>query len=85
MSDVLHDEWDKAYEEGKEAGLSDAWSGEYTYRMLMDRVRDKAIRDCIAAVNADNLHNEDPSWDGTNWNNAVYACKEALLALLEKP
>ena len=52
MSDVLHDEWDRAYEEGKEAGLSEAWSGEYTYRMLMDRVRDKAIRDCIEAVDA---------------------------------
>jgi hypothetical protein len=66
MSNVLYDEWDRAYEEGKKIG------------------REQTIRDCIAAVDADNLHNEDPSWDGTNWNNAVYACKEALLALLEE-
>lgn len=46
--------------------------------------REQAIRDCIATLDADDLHNEDPSWDGTNWNNAVYACKEALHALLEE-
>lgn len=40
---------------------------------------------CIAALEADDMHSEDPSWDGTNWNNAVYECIEILRALQEKP
>lgn len=39
MSDVLHDEWDRAYEEGREAGRREAWSGDYDYRKLMEEVR----------------------------------------------
>jgi len=61
MSDVVTDEWDRAYEEGKEAGLSEAWSGEYTYRMLMDRVRSRAIHDCIDNLTTyiDQIHNHE--------------------------
>jgi hypothetical protein len=50
---------------------------------------DKGQRDmlakCIAALETDDLHSEDPSWDGTNWNNAVSECREVLRALEEKP
>ena len=52
MSDVLHDEWDRAYEEGREAGRREAWSGDYDYRKLMEEVRDRALHDAIAAIKA---------------------------------
>ena len=52
MSDVLHDEWDRAYEEGREAGRREAWSGDYDYRKLMEEVRDRAFQDAIAAIKA---------------------------------
>ena len=50
MSDVLSDHWDQAYEEGKEAGRVEAWSGDYDYRKLMEETRAAAIRDCIAEM-----------------------------------
>lgn len=46
--------------------------------------RERAIRDCILALEVDDMHSLDPSWDGTNWNNAVDECKEILRALLEE-
>lgn len=52
MSDVLYDEWDKAYEEGREAGRKEAWSGDYDYRKLMEESRERAIRDAIVKVEA---------------------------------
>ena len=48
MSEVLSDHWDQAYEEGKEAGRREAWSGDYDYRALMDETRARAIKDCIS-------------------------------------
>ena len=50
MSDVLHDEWDRAYEEGREVGRKEAWSGDYDYRKLMQESRERAIRDAIAVI-----------------------------------
>lgn len=47
MSDVLYDEWDRAFEEGKEVGRREAWNGDYDYRTLMEETRRKAINDCI--------------------------------------
>jgi hypothetical protein len=42
--------------------------------------RDMLAR-CIAALEADDLHDEDPSWSGTQWNNAVYECRVVLQSL----
>ena len=39
-----------------------------------------AARDAVETVWAD-----DPSWDGTNWNNALYDAIAAIDALREKP
>ena len=50
MSDVLHDEWDRAYEEGREAGRREAWSGDYDYRTLIAEARAAALRDAETAV-----------------------------------
>ena len=50
MSEVLSDHWDQAYEEGKEAGRIEAWSGEWSYRRLMDETRERAIKDCIGKL-----------------------------------
>ena len=52
MSDVLHDEWDRAYEEGSEAGRKEAWSGDYDYRTLIAETRTAALRDAVEAVKA---------------------------------
>ena len=48
-------------------------------RACEQRVLD-AARDAVEAVWAD-----DPSWDGTNWNNALYDAIAAIDALREKP
>lgn len=50
MSEVMSDHWDQAYEEGREAGRVEAWSGEWSYRRLMDETRERAIKDCIAEM-----------------------------------
>ena len=50
MSHVPHGEWDRAYEEGREAGRREAWSGDYDYRTLIAEARTAALRDAVEAV-----------------------------------
>lgn len=50
---------------------------------LIAKVRKDQTQRCIEALEADDLHNPDPMWNGVNWNNAVFECKEALRALQE--
>lgn len=52
MSEPIHDDLDRAYEAGREVGRIEAWSGEWSYRRLMDETRERAIKDCIAAVDS---------------------------------
>lgn len=93
MSDVFDGEWNRAFEEGRKAGRQEGMQESFDEQMqyphmvqLMLDIRNKAIRDCITELEADDFYSEDPSWSGTQWNNAVFECKEALRALLkEKP
>jgi hypothetical protein len=39
----------------------------------------QALRDAVKAVEAE--WTDDPSWDGTNWNNALSVAKEVIEAL----
>jgi hypothetical protein len=49
---------------------------------LISKVREDERQNCIAALEDDALHDPDPAWSGTHWNNAVFACKEVLETLL---
>ena len=44
MSDVLHDEWDRAYEAGREAGRKEAWNGDYDYAYLVSQAESDGRR-----------------------------------------
>lgn len=44
MSDVLYDEWDRAYEEGREAGRKEAWNGDYDYAYLVSQAESDGRR-----------------------------------------
>ena len=57
MSDVLHGQWERAFEEGRkmgrEEGRQESFDQQVQYphmMQLMLDIRHKAIRDCIAAV-----------------------------------
>ena len=60
MSDVLYDEWDRAYNEGyevgyeagEEAGRISAWNGDWSIRRLMNETRYRAVEECIAKLSA---------------------------------
>ena len=44
--------------------------------------RAAALRDAVEAVDSEKT--EDPSWDGTNWNNALFVAQEAIESIGSK-
>jgi hypothetical protein len=83
----LHDHWDEAYEEGREAGRREAWSGEYDYRALMKQVRANTINECISVVYSvpceTTIHGD--SWESLPGPLVKLEAVLALRALQEKP
>ena len=68
MSDVLHDEWDRAYEEGREAGRKEAWIGDYDYRTLIAKeARAAALRDAVEAIKTTYLKDSLSVRSQTEW------------------
>ena len=67
MSDVLHDEWDRAYEEGREVGRREAWSGDYDYRTLIAEARAAALRDAVEAIKTTYLKDSLSVRSQTEW------------------
>jgi hypothetical protein len=47
---------------------------------LIAKVRKDQTQRCIDALEGDDLHDPDPLWSGTHWNNAVFECAETLRA-----
>lgn len=78
MSDVLHDEWDRAYEEGREVGRKEAWSGDYDYRKLMEDARERAIRDAmevVARLSKETYCDSAPCWGAERYLAAIKALR----------
>ena len=58
------------------------WDNSCVVCDLIAAVRKDQTQRCIEAIEGDSLHDSDPDWSGTHWNNAVFQCAETLRALL---